>query len=97
MEAIPDILKTGIPIGQLLIEFHYNYPDISFESTLELISMIRDAGFKILDISQRGYEFAFVHPRGDASESSGSLRRQPARPLGSRKTETRQRSRATAT
>ena len=61
VEALPDILESGFPIGQLLVEFHYNYPSISFESTLERIARIRSAGFQILHISDRAYEFSFVH------------------------------------
>jgi FkbM family methyltransferase len=61
VEALPDVLESGISIGQLLVEFHYNYPSISFASTLERIAGIRKAGFKIFDISDRAYEFSFVH------------------------------------
>jgi hypothetical protein len=61
MQALPDMVSSGIFPGQLLVEFHYNYPDIGFDQFLDLIQSLRDNGYRILDISERGYEFSFVH------------------------------------
>ena len=61
MQALPDMVSSGIFPGQLLVEFHYNYPDIGFDQFLYLIQSLRDNGYRILDISERGYEFSFVH------------------------------------
>ena len=61
MEALPDVLQSGLPVGQLLVEFHYNYPAISFRDTVALMQSIREHGFRILWISERGYEFSFIH------------------------------------
>ena len=61
MVALPDILSGETEIGHLLIEFHYLYPSISFERFAEAVTNIRNAGFLIFHISERGYEFSFVH------------------------------------
>ena len=61
MQALPDMMSSGIFPGQLLVEFHYNYQDIGFDQFLYLIQSLRDNGYRILDISERGYEFSFVH------------------------------------
>lgn len=58
--ALPDVLDSDLQIGQLLIEFHYNYPDISFREFLRLIERIRGNGYSICHISERGYEFTFI-------------------------------------
>jgi FkbM family methyltransferase len=61
MDALPDILSTEHGIGQLLVEFHYNDPNISFKQFSTIISSLRKRGFRIFHISERGYEFSFIH------------------------------------
>ena len=60
-DAIPDILASGIAIGQLLVEIHYQFPSRSFREGLALIATIKRAGFQCFWMSTRGYEFGFVH------------------------------------
>jgi FkbM family methyltransferase len=59
--AIPNVLESGIFVGQMLVEFHYNYPSISFEQFLELIRLLRQYGFRIFHLSERGYEICLIH------------------------------------
>ncbi|QDT67036.1 FkbM family methyltransferase [Calycomorphotria hydatis] len=59
--ALPDVLSSGIEIGQILIEFHYNYPTISFTDFLNSVELLRKHGFEFFDVSPRGYEFSLVH------------------------------------
>jgi FkbM family methyltransferase len=61
IEAIPDLLQSSILPGQLLVEFHYNYPAISFQLFASLIAKLRSHGYLIFDISERGYEFSLIH------------------------------------
>jgi hypothetical protein len=61
MVALPDILSGEIKIGQLLMEFHYLKPSISFDGFAHAVTNLRDAGYSIFHISDRGYEFSFVH------------------------------------
>ena len=63
MSVLPDMLASGIQPGQLLVEFHYNYPQIPFNDFLGLISQLRESGYRIFHISERGYEFGFIHRR----------------------------------
>lgn len=60
-EAVTDILASGISIGQLLVEIHYQFPSRSFTDGLDLIDQIKQAGFECFWVSPRGYEFGFVH------------------------------------
>ena len=63
MQVLPDMLSSGMLPSQLLVEFHYNYPEIGFDQFLDLIQSLRVNGYRILDISERGYEFSFVHEK----------------------------------
>ncbi len=70
MSVLPDMLASELLPGQLLVEFHYNYPQIPFNDFLSLVSQLREKGYRIFHISERGYEFGFIHRRllhGDPS------------------------------
>jgi len=49
--------------GQLLVEFHYHYPGISFDAFVQVVTALRSAGYRIFHISERGYEFSLIHER----------------------------------
>ncbi|MGE4633943.1 MAG: hypothetical protein AAEI92_01145 [Arenicellales bacterium] len=59
---MPDILANSPLPGQLLVEFHYNY-QIPYDGFLDLVGQLRTAGYRIFHISERGYEFSFIHQR----------------------------------
>ena len=63
MQSLPDILTNSPLPGQLLVEFHYNYPEIPYDGFLDLVGQLRMAGYRIFHISGRGYEFSFIHQR----------------------------------
>ena len=63
MSVLPDMLASGIQPGQLLVEFHYNYPQIPFGDFLSLVAQLREVGYRIFHISDRGYEFGLIHRR----------------------------------
>ena len=62
-DCLPEILDSGIAIGQLLLELHYHFPSRSFPEGARLLKQIQAAGFQCFDISPRGLEFAFVNRR----------------------------------
>lgn len=62
-DCVPNLLQSGIEIGQLLIEVHYHHPTRSFGEGLRLLRQIEAAGFACFDISPRGLEFGFVNRR----------------------------------
>ena len=62
-DCVPDLLQSGIEIGQLLVEVHYHYPQRTFDEGLSLLRQIEAAGFQCFDISPRGLEFSFVNRR----------------------------------
>lgn len=61
MDALPDVLNSGLFVGQLLAEFHYHYPAIGWAAFVEVVGKLRRHGYRIFHISRRGYEFSLVH------------------------------------
>ena len=59
-DAVPDLLTSGIPIGQLLVEIHYHFPGRSFRLGMALIRQIKAMGMECFYVSERGLEFGFV-------------------------------------
>ena len=51
--VIDDILKSGIVIKQLLVEFHHMF------KTIDAINKLYEAGFELFHISDRTYEYSF--------------------------------------
>lgn len=60
-DALPDALSAGAPIGQLLVEIHYHFPQRSFRLGLDLIARAKGAGMDCFYVSDRGLEFGFVN------------------------------------
>ena len=58
-EVLEDLLATAIPIRQLLIEFHHMFKTIGLQQTLDAIENLKHAGFALIHISERSYEFSF--------------------------------------
>jgi FkbM family methyltransferase len=63
--SVPDILATpqpdGRPIGQLLIELHYDTSTAQLDRARDLLRQIRSAGYRQFARSAVGKEFAFIH------------------------------------
>lgn len=60
-ESIPDSLASGIPIGQLLVELHYDANPAGVARGGALIEKIRAAGYRLFARSVVGRELSFVH------------------------------------
>jgi FkbM family methyltransferase len=58
--VIDDILASGIPIGQILIEFHHHMPEVALSETERAIDRLNGAGFSIIDVAENGREFSFA-------------------------------------
>jgi FkbM family methyltransferase len=59
-EAVPDLLASGIRVGQLLVEIHYHFRSRSFRAGLALIDLTKRHGMRCIHVSPRGFEFTFV-------------------------------------
>lgn len=63
-DVLADLLASGPPVGQLLVEFHHGEAGIPFARTQAAIAAVRARGYRILDVSRRGLEFSFVGDPG---------------------------------
>ena len=59
-EVLDDLLSSGVPVRQLLIEFHHHFPSIGLARTVRAVRVLEEAGFHLFHISQRGLEFSFL-------------------------------------
>lgn len=59
--VIDDIIKSEIPIKQLLIEFHHRFENIGLNKTKEAVKKLNLAGYKIFSISMSGEEYSFIN------------------------------------
>ena len=60
-DSVPDALASGIPIGQLLVELHYDATPEGAKRGGALVSAIRAAGYRLFSRSTVGRELSFIH------------------------------------
>ena len=58
--VLGDVLNSGIPISQILIEFHHNRSGVPVERTQAAVEALQRAGFASFHESPSGYEFSFL-------------------------------------
>jgi FkbM family methyltransferase len=61
--VIDDLLSSGVPVRQLLVEFHHHWRGVGLAKTLRAVRALENAGFRIFHISKRGLEFSFLRAR----------------------------------
>lgn len=59
--ALPDLLKSGIRINQILVEFHHRFKSIQPVMTRDVIQLLSKHDFKIFNVSPGGYEYSFLN------------------------------------
>jgi len=60
-DVIDDILDSGIPVHQLLVEFHHRFPKTGIKRTRSTIQKLRKAGFALFNVSASGEELSFIN------------------------------------
>lgn len=60
-DVIDDMLKANILPTQLLVEFHHMFSTIPMKRTLDTVAQLREAGYGIMHISPRTYEYTLLH------------------------------------
>ncbi len=58
--VLADMLTSGIPVKQLLVEFHHRWPHIGVEKTKQAIHELNAAGYRIFSVSPSGEEYGFL-------------------------------------
>ena len=60
-EVIDDMLNSGVPVYQLLVEFHHRFTTVPLEKTKTVLQKLSAAGYRIFHISEKYREFSFIH------------------------------------
>jgi len=60
-EILPDLLASGPPVDQLVIEFHHRFEGVGVARTSHAIARLRAAGFAFVACSRGLEEWCFVH------------------------------------
>jgi FkbM family methyltransferase len=63
--VLADMLSSGIPVKQLLVEFHHRWPHIGVQKTKQAIRALNEAGYRIFSVSPSGEEYSFQRIAGD--------------------------------
>lgn len=58
-DVIEDIINLHVPVKQILIEFHHRMPSFCLQDTKVVIQKLKQAGYKIGQISFLGEEYSF--------------------------------------
>jgi FkbM family methyltransferase len=60
-EVLDDLLAGPIRVPQLLVEFHHHFPGVGIARTERAVRALKEAGYRIFHISERGLEISFLH------------------------------------
>jgi len=59
--VLDDMLSSGIPVNQLLVEFHHRWREVGLEKTKQMIRALNSAGYGIFNVSPSGEEYSFLN------------------------------------
>ena len=59
-EVVEGLLASHIKPRQLLVEFHHRFAAIGLKKTADMVTRLRDAGYKIFAVSETGREVSFL-------------------------------------
>jgi FkbM family methyltransferase len=72
-EVLADILGSGIPVGQILVEFHHRWKEVGAGRTRRAIDALEAAGYVVAAVSPAGTEYTFVPKAQALAERSSSF------------------------
>ena len=58
--VLRDMMRTGIKPQQILVEYHHFFKDASVSQTRDSVELLRENGYVIFDIDDRGHNYSFV-------------------------------------
>ena len=59
--VLDDVIRSGIRIDQLLVEFHHRWPEVGIDKTRRMIQNLNLAGYKVFSVSASGEEYGFLY------------------------------------
>jgi FkbM family methyltransferase len=60
-EVLSDLADSGIPVMQLLVEFHHRFAGVGNEPTRRAVECLLAGGYRIFHVSPTGREYSFIH------------------------------------
>lgn len=72
-DVISDILKDKAPVYQIIVEFHHRFPSVSVQQTKEALFKLREAGYRIFNISEKAREYSLIHEETYLRHCNNSL------------------------
>ena len=71
-DVLSDILASRCELGQILVEFHHRWKEVSAARTRQAIAALSQAGYRVAAVSPAGTEYTFV-PIGAAAARNSSF------------------------
>jgi FkbM family methyltransferase len=71
-EVLTDVLESGIPVGQILVEFHHRWKEVGAARTRQAIRSLEGAGYVVAAVSSAGTEYTFIPKVGAPAERNSS-------------------------
>ncbi len=62
--VVEDLVASGAPVRQLLIEFHHRFPEIGPGKTEAALARLRTAGYDLFCIAPSDEEYSFIRREG---------------------------------
>lgn len=59
-KALEDLVASNLDVRQILVEFHHHFADVGIDATANAVKALREAGYRIFHISDRGLEMSFL-------------------------------------
>ncbi len=62
--VLSDLIRAGVEVGQILVEFHHRFPGVGRRKTNDTIRTLGEAGYRIAAVSESLREYAFLRGAG---------------------------------
>lgn len=60
-DVIDEVVSLEHPVKQIVLEFHHRFESIGNRRTVEAVTKLNNAGYRIFYISATGREYSFIH------------------------------------
>ena len=68
-QVLDDVLGSGIPVDQILVEFHHRWKEIGASQTRRAITRLEAAGWCVAHVSESGMEYTFLPQASSTSRT----------------------------
>ena len=58
--VLEDVIRSRIPVGQIVVEFHHRFPEIGWRRLPRIRRLLRAAGYRIFYASEDDRQYGFI-------------------------------------